>query len=230
MKAYVITIRDHDYSEACADRCIASAAKLGLEVEKFDAIGKHAARALMGARGLEWTWPNVEAQTCSHTGLKQFPYSTKDPNARIGCALSHYELWVGCVESKEPTMILEHDAVFVGEGPVGVKIPEDFGAIMVNNPAGATPRGEWWKTQIKAKGPGVHPKTVVFDDGRPDGLAGNSAYVISPKGAARCVELVHKHGLWPNDATLCRQLVDGLYEVYPFLTEVRQTQSTSGGY
>lgn len=227
MRAYVITIPGNDYSEKCAVRCIRSAAQFGIEVEPFDAVTKDTSRELMEHLDLHWAWPNVEADVCPLSGLKRHPYRTKDPRARAGCSMSHYMLWKRCVELQEPILILEHDAVFLRGLP---ELPSEFGAVMLNNPGGATPKGFLWKMAIEEKGLGVHPKTVVFEDGRPDGLAGNSAYVISPKAALRCIELYHELGVWPNDATLCRQLVDGLMEVYPFVTEVQQSQSTSGGY
>lgn len=227
MKAFVITIRGHDYSESCAERCILSAKRYGIEVEKLDAVAKDAARGVMEAHDLRWTWPNLETDTCPRTKLKRHVYYTRDYNARIGCSMSHFMLWRQCAEMNEPIMILEHDAYFLRGLP---ELPKRFGAIMLNDPKGATPKGGWWAKQIEAKGPGVHPKTVVFDDGRPDGLAGNSAYIISPLAARTCILAYQENGVWPNDATLCRQLVPGLMEVYPFVTEVRQTQSTSGGY
>ncbi len=227
MKAYVITIRGNTYSETCADRCIESAAKFGVTVEKFNAVPKEDARFYMSLQGLEWTWPTEKPDVCAYTGLKRHLYPTTDLNARIGCAMSHYSLWLECIALKEPILSLEHDAVFIGPLP---ELTPNFGALMLNNPTGATPKGAWWAQKMKDRGPGVWPKTYVFDDGRPDGLAGNSAYIISPETAQRCAELYHKYGVWPNDATLCRQLVPGLMEVYPFVTEVRQTQSTSKGY
>ncbi len=226
MKAFVITLWGHVYSEKCADRCIASAARHGIEVERFEAVAALTARSMLQQNKLEWTWPNIEADTCPRTGLKRHPYKTQDPGARIGCSLSHWTLWHICIGLNEPIMILEHDAVFLRPLP---KLPPDFGAIMLNDPDGATPKGRWWKQQIEAKGEGVHPKTTVFDDGRPDGLAGNSAYVIAPIAAKQCIWLYENVGVWPNDATLCRQLVPGLMQVYPFVTEVRQKQSTTGG-
>jgi len=227
MRAFVITIRGHKYSEDCADRCINSAARFGITAEKFDAVTKHNAAKVMTARGLQWTWPNIEADVCPKTGLKRHVYKTADPNARIGCSMSHYLLWEECYRCGEPILILEHDAVFLHGLP---ELPAEFGAIMLNDPYLATPRGGWWRNEIAEKGPGVHQKTGVFDDGRPDGLAGNSAYIISPKAARTCMAAYETLGVWPNDATLCRQLVDGLMEVYPFVTRVDQTQSTSGGY
>lgn len=227
MKAFVITLLGSQYSTDCAARCVDSAAKHGVEVSRFDAVTKHHSRHVMEARDLEWTWPNIEPDVCPKTGLKRHIYKTADPNARIGCSMSHYLLWEKCYQLGEPILILEHDAVFLRGLP---ELPAEFGAIMLNDPGGATPKGFLWREAIKEKGAGVHAKTVVFDDGRPDGLAGNSAYIISPKAARTCMAAYETLGVWPNDATLCRQLVDGLMEVYPFVTRVEQTQSTSGGY
>ncbi len=227
MKAYVITIPWNDYSESSAARCIASAALHGIEVERYEAVTKTDAKRVAEANSLQWTWPNVAPDVCKYTGLKRHVYRTTDPLARLGCAMSHYLLWWECRKENKSILILEHDAVFLRGLP---KLPEDFGSIMLNNPEGATPKGKWWRQQIESKGPGVHDKTVVFEDGRPDGLAGNSAYVISPQAANTCMRAYERYGVWPNDATLCRQLVPGLKEVYPFVTEARQTQSTSGGY
>jgi hypothetical protein len=227
VKAFVITLRGNAYSEACAQRCIASAARYGVEVVMYNAVDKDSAEGVLERENLWWKWPMLEADVCPHTGLKRHVYRTGDKRARVGCAMSHYMLWKVCVDADEPIMILEHDAVFLRGLP---ELPEKFGAIMLNNPDGATPKGRWWKQQMDFRGAGVFPKTVIFEDGRPDGLAGNSAYVISPRAALDCMDAYRAFGVWPNDATLCRQLVPGLMEVYPFVTEVRSAQSTSGGY
>jgi hypothetical protein len=104
-------------------------------------------------------------------------------------------------------------------------------ACMINDPLGATRRGDWWSEQMQRRGPGVWPKTWVTrpEDRIPDGLAGNSAYVIQPKTAAAVVDLYRSVGVWPNDATLCEQLVPGLEEHYPFITRVEQAMSTTNG-
>lgn len=227
MKAYVITIQGNTYSEICAQRCVDSAAKHGVTVEVFNAVPKEDARRLLDVYGLKWTWPTDKPDVCPYTGLKRHLYPTSELNARIGCAMSHFMLWRMAQAYNEPILILEHDAVFIGPMP---ELTPNFGAMMINDPNGATPRGRWWSDSIKRRGPGVRLKTYVFEDGRPDGLAGNSAYIISPAAAARCVDLCYTHGMWPNDATLCRQLVPDLMECYPFVTEARQTKSTSAGY
>lgn len=173
----------------------------------------------MHQHGLRWTWANgnTSPAVCPVTGLRQHPYG--DLKAKIGCSMSHYLLWLEC---DEPTLILEHDAVFIAPLPYVA-----FRSIcQVNDPRGATPRGDWWSDRMAERGPGVFPKTPVFDDKKPDGLAGNSAYLLQPSAAAGLVEAFHRLGVWPNDATMCRQLFQ-LEELYPFVTQVEQEQSTT---
>jgi GR25 family glycosyltransferase involved in LPS biosynthesis len=219
LKAYVITIEGHSYSEASALRCIQSAKSL--EIEGFKAVTPYHVSGLMKLHGIKWTWR--DSGNCPITGLAFHRYGGGD--ARIACALSHYALWHQCADYGEPLLILEHDAVFLRPFE-----PFEFDKIcQVNDPRGATPRGDWWSDQMAKRGPGVWPKTHVLEHPRPDGLAGNSAYVIKPEGAKELIDLVNHVGLWPNDALMCRQLVPGLQELYPFLTEVRQEQSTTCG-
>jgi GR25 family glycosyltransferase involved in LPS biosynthesis len=217
VRACVITLAGHGYSEAAADRCIDSA---NIPVERFRATPAEEAEDTLRAFGLRWTWGEGR---CPTTGLRMHRYGGH--LARIGCAMSHFRLWLECAESGAPLMILEHDAVFLRPFE-----PFQFqSACQLNDPAGATRRGDWWSAQMAKRGPGVWPKTWVTDPREriPDGLAGNSAYVLQPWTAARLVALYRDVGVWPNDATLCAQLVPGLQEVYPFVTRVAQSVSTT---
>jgi GR25 family glycosyltransferase involved in LPS biosynthesis len=220
VKAFVISLLENQYSQACTARCIESAA--GINVQIFPAVSRDNAIETMRAYGLRWTWAkdNTSEDVCRFTRLKQRPYG--DLLAKIGCSMSHYLLWERCVQVGEPFMILEHDAVF--ERPYE---PFEFrGICQINDPAGATPRGLWWHTRMRDRGPGVFDKTHIFPDDVPDGLAGNSAYVIRPRAAGDLCAMARKIGLWPNDALMCRQLFD-LQELYPFVTHVEQTVSTT---
>ena len=120
-------------------------------------------------------------------------------------------------------LILEHDAVFQDWLPGW-----DYkGICQINDPNGATHRGQWWSEQMIKRGPGVFGKTLVMEGKRPDGLAGNSAYMIKPWAAADLIAAMRRYGVWPNDATMCIQLFPHLQEMYPFITRVEQTQSTT---
>lgn len=212
MDAWIITLKGNEYSERVAQRCIDSA---NIEIKTYPAVHANAAHNCLATLGLKWTWGP------GYNGMQHKPYGGNE-EARIACFLSHYLLWEICAHTERPMMILEHDAVFIRPFE-----PFPFRAIcMLNDPLGATSRGDWWSERMEQRGPGVWPKTKVFDWTRPDGLAGNSAYVIKPHAARELVYLAHKVGAWPNDALMCRQLIDGLEEVYPFFTEVRAEQST----
>lgn len=230
MKAFVITIKDHEYSEQVADRCISSAAKNGLEVEKFYGVDRERAEQVMNDFGLEWTWANnnTEECYCPKTGLRMHPYRTTDLRAVIGCAMSHFQLWRKCVELDEPIVILEHDSIFLRPFPKGV---EFNGICQLNDPAGATRKGSQWSKQMKKRGgEGVFPKTWVTAENErhiPDGLAGNSAYMIKPWAAKEVIDKVYEIGVWPNDATICQQLFPYLEEYYPFITKPMQGKSTT---
>jgi len=223
MRAFVITLHGHEYSEAKAARCIETGAEFGVEVEKFHAVSGARGARVMNAHGLEWTWAhgNTAMDYCPLTGLRQHPYGRLAP--KIGCSMSHYLLWERCVISDEPILILEHDAVFLRE------LPEvDFkGICQINDPLGATPHGQKWHDKMVGRGPGVFRKTKVLQDARPDGLAGNSAYLIKPFAAGALMAAFKTYGVWPNDATMCLQLFPYLEELYPFVTRVEQTVSTS---
>jgi GR25 family glycosyltransferase involved in LPS biosynthesis len=222
--AFVITLEGHEYSEAKATRCIESAAEFGIKAEKFKAIDQDQAFQSMAEHGLRWTWANgnISNSTCPITGLAQHPYG--DLASKIGCSMSHYLLWQHCVNTQEPILILEHDAVFLRALPE----IEFKGVCMINDPAGATHRGEWWSEHMTRRGTGVFSKTMVMSGKRPDGLAGNSAYLIKPHAAQELISAFHALGVWPNDATACIQLFPYLQELFPFVTRVEQTQSTTG--
>jgi len=230
MKAFVITLKDTQYSNEVADRCIQSAAKYGLIVEKFFGVDKLRAEQFTVDEGLEWTWAknNTEECICEQTGLRMHPYRTNDLRAIIGCSMSHYSLWKKCAELDEIILILEHDSVFLRA------LPDDLefnGICQINDPMGATRRGGQWSKQMSSRGTtGVHPKTwVTAKDERhiPDGLAGNSAYMIKPWAAQGLIDKFHEIGVWPNDATMCQQLFPYLEEYYPFITKTIQGKSTT---
>ena len=68
----------------------------------------------------------------------------------------------------------------------------------------------------------------VDDDRKiPQGLAGNSAYMIKPAGARKLLQLVKEYGAWPNDAIMCRQLLPNIGVTRKFYTKVQGLRSTT---
>lgn len=229
MKSFVITLKNNQYSEQCAERCIKSAKQYSIVVEKFYGVDKNNAHNVMAQYDLQWTWANNNTQKtiCPISGLQQFPYKAADLRSKIGCSMSHYLLWKKCVELQEPILILEHDAVFLRSLPQDINFK---GICQINDPLGATRKGLYWSNIMKKRGGcGVFPKTKILEPGEniPDGLAGNSAYMIKPHAAQELIDAYKKYGVWMNDAIMCIKLFPYLEEYYPFITKVQQTQSTS---
>lgn len=232
IKAFVIYIEDNQYSIDMANRCVQSGIANDVYVEKFSGVTKVNAIHTMRSFNLEWTWAhdNTIPRICSKTNLYQFPYTTSDLRTKIGCSMSHYLLWKKCVELAESILILEHDTVFMRHLPYIAF----NGICQINDPDGVTRKGNWWSNHMKdRKQHGIFPKTKIPSSGNknvPDGLAGNSAYLIKPWAAKALIDKCHEIGLWPNDAIMCRQLFPFLEEYYPFITKSVQTKSTSTGY
>jgi len=101
MKAFVITIMENPDSVAAAERCIKSAVKYGITVEKFPAITPdkdpmwYARKKNIPVKGFEETYSRFE--NC------------------VSAFLSHFSLWEKCLKDNTSYMILEHDAYFVNQ-------------------------------------------------------------------------------------------------------------------
>ena len=61
----------------------------------------------------------------------------------------------------------------------------------------------------------------------PQGLAGNSAYILKPEGAEALISAAYRYGLWPNDALMCKQLIRNLGVTRTFYTGLQKTLSTT---
>lgn len=108
-KAYIITIRGHEGSESMAERCIKSCEKVGQSAEIFDAFdgtGKLSKDIVIPkhSENKDWvSWLKLTNATLS----KQ----------EICCYLSHFALWIKCIELDQPIIALEHDAVMLRPFP-----------------------------------------------------------------------------------------------------------------
>lgn len=228
MKAFVITIKNHLYSEESANRCIDSAKKFNQHVQKFDAVTKDTVDDITNKLNLHWTWANhnTERTVCPYTGLEQFPYTSGNLKNKISCSMSHYLLWKKAVDINESILILEHDAIFIHSLP-----NIDFnGAIQINDPQNGGYKGNQHRQEMINRGlTGVFPLTRKrsIDSKIPDGFSGNSAYIVKPWAAKKFMNAFHEYGIWPNDATICLQLFPWLEEYYPFISIINQTYSTS---
>ena len=230
MKAFVITIEGHRESETASQRCIESSWKVKNEfsIEVFDATTPVNAEDQLREFGLKWNYPWEGQIHDFSTGLIKSAYQTANPLARVACALSHFRLWAECFESQEPYLILEHDAFFTQKLDYEYIVNSAYDIVGINNPLGCTRRSKEFYNAVQLGGMDIQQVPRIDNFNIPQGIAGNSAYIMQPQGAEKMVSLAYKHGLWPNDSLMCYQLVgSNLGVTKEFYTSVQQMRSTT---
>lgn len=230
MKAYAITLKDNEVSENGTGNLVKSSEAVGndFEIQRYDAVTAKESLGQLAVLNLVWNYPWDKPIRDIATGLLKTPYPTKNYDARIACALSHYHLWLKCYKENETIIILEHDAIWKKKLPNWVTEDSNYDIIGINDPRGATRKSSLYH-QLVQKGEGLIQYPPVLDDTPyiPYGLAGNSAYIMKPAGAKKMLDLVAEYGLWPNDAIMCRQLVRKLGTTKIYYTGVQGLPSTT---
>lgn len=228
MKTVCITIKGNKVSELGYSRLVESSKQIGndFEVLKWNAITPDTVDDFMTNSGLIWNYPWKITYEDKKIGLIKSPYTTANPKARIACACSHYVLWFESAMTDRTMLIMEHDALFINKLDFN---PNDTKAtiIGINSPIGATRKASLFDKIVQENTQQFQLVPVIDDEKIPQGLAGNSAYIIKPEGAKKMLSLVENYGLWPNDALMCRQLVPKLGVTKKYYTKVQGLQSTT---
>ena len=230
MKSFVIVVKDNEISESGYQQLVDSYMHYGhydgiephyaVELDKFDGF--------TSGNGLQWNYPWTGEKIDLKTGLIKTAYPTADKGKRISCFLSHWYLWQKCKKLNEMICILEHDARFIK------KLPSDrtfrnskYDIIGINDPSMATRKSKVYHDMILEREEFFQPVPRIDEFNIPQGLAGNSAYVIKPEGAQHMLNLAEEYGMWPNDALMCYQLVPKLGVTRNFYTRIQGLRSTT---
>ena len=131
------------------------------------------------------------------------------------------------IATKEPILVLEHDAVFTPKLDYETMLPTNHGIIGINDPRGATRKSSIYHTMIGESRWPIQPVPHIDDIKIPPGLAGNSAYRIKPWAAKKVIEIVKEIVAWPIDALLCYQLFNFLGVTKKYYTRVQGLPSTT---
>jgi GR25 family glycosyltransferase involved in LPS biosynthesis len=193
MKAYVITIIDMERSVEIAQRCIDSAKIFGVEVEMFKAITPK-----------DNVYEIAEERGINLSGFDE-RYSRKE-NA-IACFLSHHSIWNLSLKNSESILVLEHDAIFVGDVNLNMKFK---GLISLGKPSYgkySTPRNGISPLTSKGYLPGAH------------------AYILKPNAATDLINK-SKECAKPADIFIDRNTFSWIEEYYPWPIEARDTFTT----
>lgn len=230
ISAYVITLNGNANSEIGALNLKKSSiqVKNDFKIKNFDAVIPQETDDFAKKNNLSWNWPWQGTEDCWSSGLTKSAYETANPKARIACFMSHYKLWCECVIQEEPILIFEHDALFKHKLDLDLLFESKYGIIGLNDPRGATRKSMEFYQAILNNPEKVQDVPVIDEFKIPQGLAGNSAYLIKPASAMELINLTDEFGMWPNDAIMCRQLLPRRLGVTKtFYTTIQNLQSTT---
>jgi len=199
------------------------------KIEKFDAVTPDLADIVFKGNGIKWTYPWEGEAIDFASGLIKRAYPTTYPKRRMACFASHYLLWYRSFKEDIPLLVLEHDSVFVHKFDPQPIIDSKYDIVGINNPLMATRRAKKFYDIVKENKEDIQPVPSIDEWNVPQGLAGNSAYIIKPNGAKELIAAVEKYGAWPNDALMCKQLIPNMGVTRRFYTKVQGLPSTTTG-
>ena len=230
----VITMTDNEVSLGAFTKLQDSSYRVGNDFrpEIFEATIAENAEDHLSKLLLEWNYPWEGVVTDLKTGLKKSAYPTRNRLNRIACAISHYRLWAVCVKTDKPMLIMEHDAIFIQKFRYDNLLEDKhYNIIGINNPIGNTRKSHEFhkilQQSVDRENTGIVPVPTIDNFDIPQGLAGNSAYIIKPKGARMCIKAASEHGLWPNDALMCKQLIPHMGVTKAYYTNTQRVVSTT---
>jgi len=231
MIAKAITIKGNEVSLNGYKALVDSSKKVenDFDIQMHEATTADMAQVTLRGCGFKWTYP-WEGETIDFaSGLTLKAYPTTYRERRIACAMSHYRLWYESMTKDYPILILEHDALFVHKLDYGYILDSKYDIIGINTPLMATRRAKNFFDMLKGKSQEIQPIPDIDEFNIPQGLAGNSAYIIKPNGARAVIEAAKEYGMWPNDAIMCKQLVKNMGVTRRFYTKVQGLPSTTTG-
>ena len=230
----VITMTNNEVSLEAFTKLQDSSYRVGNDFrpEIFEATIAENAEDHLSKLLLEWNYPWEGVVTDLKTGLKKSAYPTRNRLNRIACAISHYRLWAVCVKTDKPMLIMEHDAIFIQKLRYDNLLEDKhYNIIGINNPIGNTRKSHEFhkilQQSVDRENTGIVPVPTIDNFDIPQGLAGNSAYIIKPKGARMCIKAASEHGLWPNDALMCKQLIPHMGVTKAYYTNTQRVVSTT---
>jgi len=235
-KAFIISMLNDHSSTVAARKCLQSIKNTKSIINPFliDAttplnLNEHLPHFNMTLD--KWTYPKSPAETKIDlkSGMKITGYRATDYTKVVACLVSHMRLWRMATELNETIIILEHDAEFTTKFDMQeIKQVFNGGVLGLNSPIGATRKAAVYDKLTRTNAiNGLCDSPWIDEKHIPQGIAGNSAYVIKPEAAQHLLDKVNEIGMWPNDALMCKQFFPWLQQAYPYYTKVQGVKSST---
>jgi GR25 family glycosyltransferase involved in LPS biosynthesis len=175
MKCFVIILKDNEISEKFGGMALKTGKEQGWAVERYDAVD-----------GRKINLSELSKYNLTLDTRKKKQIAAMSRPGVFGNFITHWQLWMKCVELNEPIGVFEHDVLFV-------KPPEiDF------NQFPDCLRLGWL---VKQK-----------DYGTGDCWSGAHGYIIKPKGAKKIIKWGRRNGVICADAIMGTLVLDMAFD------------------
>ena len=205
MKSVIITMLGHELSEQLSSECRAQAAKIGVNVEIFEAIWGRDYAEHLEKLNIRLGRQKLSKMTLGH----------------YGNFLSHYYLWTKCFNEQEPYLVLEHDGWLLRKIPDDILDQfDDLCKLDCYSPFMKKDGGYDAIVDQDTTSPvAVHsildiPKLTGYDDAlrfkKQAGCysSGVYAYIIKPQGAKKLIDWINENGFLATDNQVNTNVMD----------------------
>ena len=192
MKAFVITLQQSELARRIANESINAANNFGINAEIYPAVLGYDSNPLFKKYNI--------TQYLNHTIAVK--------SGHQGCFLSHFELWLKCIELDQPIIILEHDGIFIR--PLPNDILENFYEICRLDAFDRWLPGYNQKIQNslnKSIDYNGNP-TAVYYHSSGNYYVGAYGYIVKPQGAVKLVRFARERGIVCTEAHIGSNIVD----------------------
>lgn len=218
MKTFIITLLDSTLSTSLAADCIIQANKHNVNPYIWPAVNG----AIYGERKF------------SEHQIKPFMIQHLNVPGVIGCFLSHYELWLKCIELDETILVLEHDGFLLSQLPDNIN--DMFQDVLYLDPFKPTePDYNSLVENNVVACDSVFSPEANGSSFAGEFLTGAYGYCIKPAAAKALVDFSKNIGALPADVIIGRDIVDikcttaNFLRLHPFYnqTTIHSNSSTA---
>lgn len=221
MKSFVIYLKGHTASEKQANDCYRSSSSSGFDVEMLEGITP---KTLYDYEH----YPEV-----SNGRVTNFKRESKKVyETKMSCFLNHVKVWKKCLELNEPVAFIEHDSYCVRnwDNPT-------WKDVLIMNASSAFKQKVFSHVRNKpdfdfgineySYSPLIYNKDNLFKGSLM--IPGTAAYAVTPKGAKKLLDSLHKNGWEQSDFFINTFNVKMQYTIPEYFTFKHSNLNTSHG-
>lgn len=192
LKAFVITLQESELGCKIAKEAVLAAQTFGIDANIHPAVLGYNSKPLFQQYNI--------TNFLNHTII--------DNPGHQGCFLSHFQLWLKCIELNETIMILEHDGIMIRQLPTDVL--EHFTDVLRLDAFSAWKPNynEFTEESLKEEVNYSRLPTECYYHSSGSYYVGAYGYLIKPSGAKKLIDFAVNRGVVCTEAHIGSNIVD----------------------